>query len=83
MNKFLVGYLILFSASVFAAGVDYGYLKPEDQKYYKNDIMEGNNARERTDSLVKEINKVYGELASLKAEITQLRAEVEELKKKK
>lgn len=83
MNLKVIGLVALFTTTAYSAGVDYGYLKPEDQKYYKNDIMDGNNQRERTDSTVKEINKMYGEMASMKAEIVQLRAEIEELKKKK
>lgn len=72
--------VLLFSASAFAT--DYGYLKPEDQKYYKNDSLDGNNQRERVDSTVKEINKLHGELAALKAQVQTLRQEVDELKKK-
>lgn len=45
--------------------------------------MEGNNQRERIDSLVKEVNKIYSEFASLKAEIKLLNKEIEELKKSK
>ncbi len=81
MKTFLLLSLLTFSFSALA--IDYGYLKPEDQKFYKNDTMDGNNGRERTDSLVKEVNKVYGEIASLRAEVQQLKAEVEELKKRK
>lgn len=73
-------FLSLIASTAFAA--DYGYLKPEDQKYYKNDSFEGNNQRERIDSLVKEMNKLYGEVSSLKSEMQQLKAQMEELKKK-
>ncbi|WP_408096965.1 hypothetical protein ACJVC5_18170 [Peredibacter sp. HCB2-198] len=72
--------LMLISTSAFAT--DYGYLKPEDQKYYKNDSLDGNNQRERVDSTVKEINKLHGEIAAMKAQIQTLRQEVDELKKK-
>lgn len=65
-----------------ALATDYGYLKPEDQKYYKNDSLDGNNQRERVDSAVKEINKLHGEIAAMKAQIQTLRQEVDELKKK-
>ena len=72
--------LMLISGSALAT--DYGYLKPEDQKYYKNDSLDGNNQRERVDSTVKEINKLHGEIAAMKAQIQTLRQEVDELKKK-
>ena len=76
--------LCLFLLSSFAfAENKFGYLSPEDQKFYKNDIMEGNNQRERIDSLVKEANKIYGEISLMKAEIQSLKKEVEELKKGK
>jgi peptidoglycan hydrolase CwlO-like protein len=81
--KFSLLFLLLSASSVFAQNGNYGYLKADDQKFYKNDIMEGNNKQERIDSLVKEINKMYGEMASMKADIQTLRADVEELKKKK
>lgn len=81
MKVFMMAVLISFTSSVLAA--DYGYLKKEDQTYYKNDVMEGNNTRERIDSTVKEINKLHGEINSLQAEMKLLKQEVEELKKKK
>ena len=59
------------------------YLTPEDQPYYKNDTRDGNNQRERLDSIVKEINKVHGDVNALKTEIALLKKEIEELKKKK
>jgi len=76
-------FCFLFFSSVIFAETRYGYLTPEDQKYYKNDIMEGNNQRERIDSLVKEVNKLYAELSSVKSEIQLLKKEIEELKKSK
>lgn len=79
-------YLLLLTALTFAStsfATDYGYLKKEDQQYYKNDSMEGNNKLERIDSLVKEMNKVYGEMATMKSEIAALKAEVEVLKNRK
>ena len=79
----LLGFLAVLSTSVFAQTTDYGYLKPEDQTFYKNDIMEGNNKQERIDSVVKEINKVYAQMTTMKAEIQELKAQVEELKKAK
>lgn len=62
---------------------DYGYLNKEDQQFFKNDIMDGSNQRERLDSNVKEINKLHGEINSMKAEILQIKKEIEELKSKK
>lgn len=56
------------------------YLNDEDQKYYKNDVMEGNNQRERIDMNVKEINKLYGEIATLKTQVQELKKEMELLK---
>jgi peptidoglycan hydrolase CwlO-like protein len=79
--KWIFCYLFLCSSAF--AQIKSGYLTQEDQKYYKNDIMEGNNQRERIDSLVKEVNKIYSEFASLKAEIKLLNKEIEELKKSK
>ncbi|MGE3610015.1 MAG: hypothetical protein AB7I27_10550 [Bacteriovoracaceae bacterium] len=77
-------YIILMSLFLSSAyAIEFGNLKPEDQKYYKNDIFEGNNQRERIDSLVKEVNKIYGEMASMKSEIQQLKVQIEELKKAK
>lgn len=58
------------------------YLKDEDQKYYKNQAFSGENATQRVDSLVKEINKVHGEMANMKKQIDELKKEVESLKKK-
>jgi peptidoglycan hydrolase CwlO-like protein len=77
--------VILFSssfASSVAAQTDFGYLKPEDQKYYKNEPFEGNSQMERIDSLVKEINKLHGELATLKNDVNQLKSEMQALRKK-
>jgi peptidoglycan hydrolase CwlO-like protein len=79
--KMLLGLLLLAST---AHAVDrYGQLTKDDQKYYKNDSMDGKNQFERIDSAVAEINKLHGELASMKAEMQQLRKEVDELKKAK
>lgn len=71
--------LAFTSSSLFAA--DY-YLKPEDQKFFKNDSMEGKNQLERIDANVKEINRLHGEISMLKSEIANLKTQVEELKKK-
>ena len=80
--------IIVLLASVFMTGsllaqTDYGYLKKTDQQYYKNDSMEGNNQRERIDSTVKEINKLHGEIATLKSEMSQMKQEIEALKASK
>lgn len=82
MFKYLC-FLIAFTSINSWGQVDYGYLKASDQKYYKNDSMEGNNQFERIDMNVKEINKLHGEVATLKAELQKLRSEVEILKAKK
>jgi hypothetical protein len=83
--KFLsFAFAFMLTSTAFAAEFDkYGNLGKADQQYYKNDSFEGKNQFERTDSLVKEVNKVYGEMATMKAEIAALRAEVELLKNKK
>lgn len=65
------------------AQIKSGYLSAEDQKYYKNDSFDGNNQRERIDSLVKETNNLHQVIAALKAEIQVLKKDVEELKKAK
>lgn len=74
---------LLFTSEASFAVDKFGYLTKEDQKYYKNDVLEGNNQRERTDSLVIEVNKLHGQISSMKAEIQQLKADVELLKKGK
>ena len=75
--------LALALGATLASATDYGYLKPSDQKYYKNDSMEGKNSLERIDNNVKEINKLHGEIAALKAELQALKTDVEGLKKGK
>jgi peptidoglycan hydrolase CwlO-like protein len=72
--------LIISSTSY---STEFGYLKKEDQTYFKNDSFEGNNKLERIDMNVKEINKLHGEIASLKADVAQLKQEIEALKNKK
>lgn len=80
-NIFLIG--ALFAVSLSALALDYsGEIRAEDQKYYKNEAGAGNNQLERIDSTVKEINALYGQMASMKSDIAQLKAEVEALKKK-
>lgn len=75
-------FLMLISTQTFAQ-IKSGYLSAEDQKYYKNDSFDGNNQRERIDSLVKETNNLHHTIATLKAEIQALRKDVEDLKKTK
>lgn len=78
---FLLSFLI-FNTHVRAEEIDPGYLTVEEQKFYKNNIMEGKNGRQRTDSIVREINKIYSQMESMKSEIESLKNEVEKLKKK-
>lgn len=82
MKIVLLSFAMVLSSAAFA-DIKSMYLTPEDQKYYKNDSFDGNNQRERIDSTVKEINKLMGEMAAMKAEIQSLRQEVDELKKAK
>ena len=81
--KKILALSFLLGSCMLLAGTDFGYLKKEDQQFYKNDSMEGNNKMERIDSTVKEINKLHGEIATMKSEISQLKQEVEMLKSKK
>lgn len=74
--------LSLFSFSALALD-QYGMLKPEDQKYFKNDSLDGKNKWERIDANVAEINRLHATIAQMKIEIQQLKTDVEELKKKK
>lgn len=80
MKLLIVLMLISFQSQ---AQIKSGYLSAEDQKYYKNDSFDGNNQRERIDSLVKETNNLHQVIATLKAEIQVLKKDVEELKKAK
>lgn len=91
--KFIILSLI-FSAVAFGQTTNFGkppgtpgkledaYLKDDDQKFYKNQAFAGQNESQRVDSLVKEINKLHGEMAEMKSEIEKLRNDVETLKKK-
>lgn len=80
MKLLIVLMLISFQSQ---AQIKSGYLSAEDQRYYKNDSFDGNNQRERIDSLVKETNNLHQVIATLKAEIQVLKKDVEELKKAK
>jgi hypothetical protein len=79
-----IAHVLLFGTFIACSALayDFGYLKPEDQKYFKNDVMEGRNDQERTDMTVREINKLHGEIARMKKDIDALKLEVEALKKK-
>lgn len=78
------GFLLIALISISAiAQNNYGYLKPEDQKYYKNDSLDGKNKWERIDANVAEINRLHGMVAEMKLEIQKLKADVEMLKNKK
>ena len=83
MQIFLLSLALLVSVSATAQTGDYGYLKESDQKYFKNDSLDGKNKWERIDANVAEINKLHGMIAEMKMEIQKLKMEVEELKKKK
>jgi hypothetical protein len=83
--RFGLVFLALASFPVFAQmnTNNYGYLKPEDQKYFKNDSLDGKNKWERIDANVAEINRLHGMMAEMKLEIQKLKADVEMLKAKK
>lgn len=81
MKMSFVILFILISSTVVAQTQD-NYLKSEDQKFFKNDVNEGNNQFERININVREINKLHGEVARMKEEISKLKEEIELLKKK-
>lgn len=81
--KLIIAMCCLYMLTGATFATDYGYLKKEDQQFFKNDSFDGNNQRERLDSNVKEINKLHGEINSMKAEILQMKQEIEQLKTKK
>lgn len=80
MKKLIFGVLIL-SFSVASAASQ--YISDKDQQYYRNDPTDGVNKRERIDSLVVEVNKIYGELKTMKEEVSKLRKELDDMKAKK
>lgn len=80
MKKLIFGVLIL-SFSVASAASQ--YISDKDQQYYRNDPTDGVNKRERIDSLVVEVNKIYGELKTMKEEMSKLRKELDDMKAKK
>lgn len=81
--KLISFFLLLLSFSSFGEVTKNAYLSEEDQKYFKNNVFEGNNQFGRINMNVKEINRLHGELAALKAEVQALKKDVEELKKGK
>lgn len=78
MKWFLGCMSLTLTLTVFANNF---YLSEQDQKYFKNDSMVGNNQFERIELNVKEINKLHGEIATLKAQVEALKKDVELLKK--
>ena len=82
MRIAFVAFLFVISQTAFSTD-EYGFLKAEDQKYFKNDSLDGKNKFERIDANVAEINRLHGMIAEMKGEINKLKADVEELKKKK
>jgi peptidoglycan hydrolase CwlO-like protein len=82
VESMMVFLMCLFLGHSFSWSSTSGYLNAQDQKYYKNDSFEGNNQRERIDSTVKEINKIYSELERLKTQVSELNKEVNDLKQK-
>jgi hypothetical protein len=80
----MIALALSFGVAAQTARYDrYDGLKPEDQRYYKNEAGQGLNQLERIDSTVKEINRLHGEIATLRAELQTLRKDVDELKKAK
>lgn len=79
MKKLMSIVLLVSASSLYASD----YISNKDQQHYRNDPTDGVNKRERIDSLVIEVNKILGEMKSMKAEIAKLRAELDELKAKK
>jgi len=76
---------LVFTALIFSFSMTHAsqYLSDKDQQYYRNDPTDGVNKRERIDSLVVEVNKIYAEMKSMKEEVAKLRKELDEMKAKK
>ncbi len=83
MRMLLLVSSLFISYSALAQNNNNGFLKPEEQKYFQNDSLDGKNKWERIDANVAEINRLHGMVAEMKAEIGRLKVDVEELKKKK
>ncbi len=75
--------IFIFSFSLVSTAWADAYLTAQDQKYFKNDIVSGNNTVERITMNVREINKIYAQIEEMKSQIAQLKIQVEELQKKK
>jgi len=75
-------FFTLLSSTAMATMEYTSGLKPEEQKYYKNEVNQGMNHVERVDSTVRELNKLHAEVASLKADVELLKNEVKKLKGK-
>lgn len=82
MKKIIAVFCFIMVSTTFAqtGSAKYGYISKEEQKYYKNEGMDGNNPRERIDSLVIETNKLYGKINSMENDIAELKQEIEKLK---
>ena len=50
----------------------FGQLTKKDQPFYQNESFKGKNQRQRIDSIVVEINKLYKEINMLKKKIEKL-----------
>lgn len=86
MKIFTALFCLILSTSALAQPVGaskYGYLTKEDQKHFKNDIMEGKNQLERIDLNVKEINNLHTKIKTMEADIILLKKEIDLLKSKK
>jgi len=51
--------------------------------YYKNEAFDGMNKLERIDSLVKEVNLLYGKIDSMKKEMESMKEDIKQLKEAK
>jgi hypothetical protein len=76
-------FLCILSVPMMSSAFADAYLTAQDQKYFKNDIMDGNNTVERITMNVREINKIHAQLIEMKAQIALLTTQVAELQKKK
>ncbi len=84
MKLSLLALMLTFGAMGQTIRYDrYDNLKPDDQRFYKNESGQGMNQLERIDSTVKEINKLHAEISALRAELQAVRKDVDELKKAK
>lgn len=70
---------LMFSLPLAQAN-PYGELTKSDQKYFENEYGEGRNKLERIDLNVKEINKMWAEINSLKTQVKKLQEEIDQVK---